>query len=58
MKKNAIERLYKAVANYVEKNGGKIVVIGGIQLQEWPDGKKGSFSIAVKCLGRKPIFKP
>lgn len=51
-----IELLYKAVQNYVEQNGGKLVVIGGITVQEWPQDNKGIFHVAVKCLGRMPKF--
>lgn len=49
-----VDRLYKAVQHYVEKCSGKLVVIGGIQLQEWPQDNKHIFHVAVKCLGRKP----
>lgn len=52
-----VDRLYKAVANYVEKNGGKLVVIGGVQMQEWPADNPGVFHVSVKCMGRKPVFK-
>lgn len=48
--------LYRAVHSYVKKHGGDIVVIGGIQIQEWPQDNKGVFHISVKCLGRKPKF--
>jgi len=48
--------LYRAVVNYVEARGGNVVVIGGIQVQEW-DASNYRFSIAVQCCGRKPTFK-
>lgn len=51
-----VDRLYKAVQNYVEKGGGKLVVIGGIAVQEWPTDNPMVFHIAVKCCGRKPTF--
>jgi hypothetical protein len=47
-------RLYRAVANYVEKNGGVVIVAGGIEIQEWPERGRFNFSVAVKCTGRKP----
>lgn len=50
--------LYQAVTRYVKANGGSILVIGGIQCQVWPGDLPGTFRIAVKCLGRKPEFKP
>lgn len=51
------DRLYAAVIEYVENKGGNIVVIGGIQTQEWPLGAEGDFTIGIKCFGRKPEFK-
>lgn len=49
-----IGQLYRAVRRYVRSNGGDIVVIGGVQVQEWPEDRAGMFVIGVKCLGRKP----
>ena len=51
-----VDRLYKAVAHYVEKTGGKLVVIGGIQVQEWPGEGAYKFVLGIKCLGRKPSY--
>ena len=51
-----VDRLYKAVAHYVEKTGGKLVVIGGIQVQEWPGDGAHKFVLGIKCLGRKPSY--
>lgn len=53
-----VDRLYKAVQNYVEKGGGKLIVIGGIAVQEWPNDNALVFHVAVKCMGRKPKFEP
>jgi len=59
-RENAYIGLYKAVGKYVELQGGRVVIIEGVQVQEWPDKRVGSplksFSIAVKCLGKKPDF--
>lgn len=52
-----VDRLYKAVQNYVEKGGGKLIVIGGIAVQEWPQDNAHVFHVAVKCLGRKPTLE-
>lgn len=49
--------LYRAVATYVEQHGGKVLVAGGIQIQEFPAGAKYNFYVAVKCTGRKPVFE-
>lgn len=48
-----IDRLYKAVDNYVKKTGGSVAVIGGIQVQQ--EGKF-LYRIAVKCTGSPPEF--
>jgi hypothetical protein len=50
-------QLYRAVLRYVTANGGSIVVIGGIQILEWPDSPSGNFSVVVRCTGRKPTYK-
>ena len=50
-----VMRLYKAVANYIKNAGGNVAVIGGVQLQDWGDGKF-NFTVAIKCTGRKPTF--
>ena len=56
-KSKPIDQLYQAVIKYVESNGGKIVVIGGIAIQHWPETTESSFDVAIKCLGRRPKFK-
>jgi hypothetical protein len=43
-------RLYRAVADYVAANGGKVIVAGGVQCQQYD----GHFYIAVKCTGTLP----
>lgn len=52
-----VDRLYKAVAHYVSKSGGSVVVIGGVQVQQWPGDGEFRYTIAIKCSGRKPEFK-
>lgn len=49
-----VGQLFRAVRRYVNANGGSIVVIGGIYVLEWPGDAAGKFTVAVKCLGRKP----
>ena len=55
--RDPISQVYRAIDRYVRANGGKVAVIGGIELQEWPDDRKLNFKIAVKCIGVKPKFK-
>jgi hypothetical protein len=47
-------QLYRAVERYVKSNGGGVLVIGGIQVQEWPGDFDGTFTIGVRCTGKKP----
>lgn len=51
-----VDRLYKAVANYIKRNGGSVLVIGPSSCQEWPSDPAHVFHISVKCLGRKPKY--
>jgi len=55
-KRDPVSQLYRAVRRYVETHGGSIVVIGGIQVLEFPGTGKLKFSISVQCLGRKPSY--
>ena len=51
-----IDALYRGVIRYVEANGGSLLVVGGVQVLEWPGDPKAKFSIVVKCMGEKPRF--
>lgn len=51
-----VDRLYKAVAEYVKKSGGEVVVIGGIQIQQWPLDSDFKFTVGIQCTGTKPPF--
>ena len=48
------ESVHRVVAAYVAHLGGKVVVSGPIQIQVWPGDRAFSFTVAVKCTGRKP----
>lgn len=50
-----VSRLYEAVEDYVRENNGKVIVVGGIQIQQFDD-KKFNFYVAVKCTGELPDF--
>lgn len=50
------QKLYRAIAEYVEAHGGKVIIAEGIQIQEWPPYKENAFTVAVKCSGKKPNF--
>lgn len=52
--RDATSQLYRAVRRYVETRGGNIVVIGGVQVQQWPTDARSCFYLAVKCSGSAP----
>jgi hypothetical protein len=49
-------QLYRAVRRYIESGNGNIVVIGGIEVQEWPSEGPYKFRVAVKVMGKRPAF--
>ena len=49
-------QLYRSIRLYVESNGGSLVVIGGIEVQQWPGEPEHAYKVAVKVMGRKPEF--
>lgn len=55
-KRDVTSNLYRSVLRYVQKNGGDIVLAGGINIYTWPGAKPGQFEVAVKCLGRLPTL--
>jgi len=42
-----------AVERWVKAGGGKLVVIGGVEIQDWREGA-GKFRVGVRCIGRPP----
>ena len=49
-------QLYRAIRRYVESGGGNILVIGGIEVQQWPGDPAHAYRVAVKITGKKPVF--
>lgn len=47
-------QLYRAVRRYVESKGGSILVIGGVQVEQWPGDGEFKFVVGIRCMGRKP----
>jgi len=47
-------QLLKAATNYIEKNGGEVIIIGGLQIQHWPEDNQSNYRLAIKFTGRKP----
>lgn len=52
----SVDNLYKSAQAYVEAGGGKLLVIGGVAILEWPQDNKSVFYVVIKCTGKKPIF--
>ena len=48
------DRLLKAAVNYIEKNGGTAVVVGGIEIQKWPEDRDFNYRLAIKITGLRP----
>lgn len=48
-----IAALYEGVARYIEHKEGKVIVIGGIEIQQWGTNNN-IFKVAVQCAGRQP----
>lgn len=52
-----IEKMYRAVAKYVEMRGGTALVAGGIQIMHGPLSEFScSYSVCIKITGRVPKF--
>ena len=54
--RDAISQLYRAVQRYVNENNGSLLVVGGIEIQEWPGDLPHNFRVAVHCTGVKPAL--
>lgn len=45
-----------AVNRWVRSHGGKLIIIGGIEVLDYGEGM-GKFKVAIGCLGKKPTKK-
>jgi hypothetical protein len=43
-----------AVSHWVKAHGGTTVVIGGIEIQRWPEEGEFKYKVAVNCVGKAP----
>lgn len=50
----ATQDFYAAVAKYVEAKGGKVLVIGGVQVTHNQEDRRYNWVLGVKCTGRIP----
>jgi ABC-type sugar transport system substrate-binding protein len=53
-KKDVTDRLYDAVIDFIESKGGKVLVIGGVETQQFPEDRKLNFRLAIRFTGKKP----
>ena len=51
---NDTDKLYSAIRKYIENRGGKVIVIGGVEIAQYPGDRDFTYYIAVKITGRKP----
>lgn len=58
MKKDATDKLYDAVIEYIESRGGKVFILSGVEIQHFPEDAKFNFRLAIRFTGRKPARKP
>lgn len=55
-RRDATDRLYRAVCAYVESKGGTALVVGGIQVIQWPTDAKFNYTLGIKVTGKVPEF--
>lgn len=48
------EQLLQSAVKYIESKGGKAVVIGGVEVQQWLGDNKFNYRLAIKFSGRAP----
>ena len=53
----ARNRLFNAVAAYMEERGGNVVVAGPIRIQRWPGDGEYRYSVEVCCTGTAPALE-
>ena len=51
-------KLYKAIQEYVESRGGKVLVIGGVETIKWPDDREFNYTLGIRITGIKPETQP
>ena len=57
-KPSDIMKLYKAIQEYVESRGGKVLVIGGVETIKWPDDREFNYTLGIRITGIKPETQP
>ncbi len=53
---DATDRLYRAACAYIKSKGGTSIVVGGIQVIQWPTDSKYNYTLGIKITGKLPDF--
>jgi hypothetical protein len=53
-KNDPAHNLQTAVVHWIKANGGTAIVIGGIEVQQWPGDGEFNYRVAVRATGKKP----
>lgn len=54
MEKSAVDQLYEAVRVFVDASGGKVLVVGGVEVISWPGDPVFRFTLGIRCTGTPP----
>lgn len=49
--------LLAAARHYIKAHGGTAFVIGGIEIQKWPEDPEFTYRVAVRVTGKRPEVK-
>lgn len=53
-KKDSLDKLYDSVVEYIEQKGGKVVVIGGVEIARYPGDLEHNFLLSIRVTGKAP----
>lgn len=57
-KNDPAHNVIAAVSRWIRANGGTDIVIGGIEVQQWPGESEFNYRVAVRVTGKAPEKKP
>lgn len=49
-----LDCLYRAAQEYVESQGGSVLVAGPVSVMRWPGDRPLKWTLAIACTGRPP----
>lgn len=53
-KNDPAHNLQAAATHWIKAHGGNAIVIGGIEVQQWPGDGEFNYRVAVRVTGKKP----